>query len=167
MMDDLFGSQIVRMDDRGRIALPSKLFDTFVEFAKTFGEETDADGCLAVVIGVSLRGKLAVFPKTVHDNLLRYLKAQPSPHPQWDRIRHLVIASKDIQRTDKQNRIKVDSLWAERFNLGGEIVVEGYTDRLELTPKTAWAQAVDTALTNFDDLLTMARMDEVRLPAQG
>ena len=112
---------------------------------------------IEVVVGLGLGKNVMIFPKNVHQKLLGYVKSQPDPDPDWDPIRGMIMRTADIQTLDKQNRLRIPHLLAQRFGLTGDVVVSGIGDRLELVPKEQWDDGLDEYMHGFDDRFRRAQ----------
>ncbi len=132
MAKRLTGMAEQKVDDRLRVAVPAKFMDALRHLSGS------GDGDLSVVVGLGLEGRLCIFPKPVHDDLLAHLDSQPKFDPKWRRIRNMVEGSSEEQTLDKQKRIKIPGLLARELGLQGNIVVTGSGLELVLMPLADW-----------------------------
>ncbi len=151
MAQRLTGMVEQRVDDRQRIAIPARFKDAL----RHFSGSSEAD--LSVTVGLGLEGRLCIFPKTVHDELLDHLDSQPAFDPKWRRIRNMVEGSAEEQALDKQSRIKIPALLARRLELEGTIVVMGAGRHLVLMTMAEWERELDEYATFADELAAEER----------
>lgn len=138
--DDLLtGMSQARVDDRHRVAIPAKYLDTIKALGSSAGEQP-----LEVIVSMDINNTVAVWPKRVYSNFVNFLRSQPSYDPRWEHIRSQILGSMELQKLDKQNRVRIPGLLAKKFNLADTIVIQGADDRLRLMSKQAWDNAMDS-----------------------
>jgi len=148
-MEVLKGMEKVRVDDRNRIAVPSK----FIEYYRGEGyKRSDGDQPIDLLISVDLEGKLSIFTKNVHDEMMAFLEKKPKYDPVWMEIRSVIRSSEEDVKLDKQNRMKIPTTIGGFYELSGEIVLQGAGDRLQLLSMKKWKET----MSNFEGKIATA-----------
>jgi len=144
MSERLTGTSEQTVDERHRVALIAKQNKAF----RTLASETDPDALdpekeFSAVISLGTEGRLCVFPKKVHEDLLAWLDRQPAFDPGWRRVRAMILGSTEEVKVDKQNRVKLPQPLAGKLGLYGTIIVRGVGDYFELMSRSAWEKEAE------------------------
>ncbi len=120
------GFQEYNLDDKGRILLPIKY-----------------RGELGDVVMLSFGGgpHINIWPKPVYDAMKQRLQAAGGSEnfPMTSRIAHSAIECE----VDRQGRIVVPSVLRRFAKLGGEVIIIGNDERVEIWDPDIWQQAYD------------------------
>ena len=133
MTPKLTGSHLQTLDDRLRLAVPSKLIPTLRELAGV-----SEDDPLDVVVTITMNGHLGVYPRRVFTEMFEKLEQAPPEDLDAADLRLAYLNYMDEQSLDKQNRFRVPQMHAEAFGLSGEVVVMGSERFLEVVSKAKW-----------------------------
>jgi len=130
-METISGTYEVKVDERGRVAIPARLLDALTV---QLGEKP-----AELVIGLGLSPNVCIHTHKGYAAMLDEVnahiereKAEGAERLRWTKIRKQILESRDAQELDKQNRMRIPSPLAKQFNLSGEIIVQGSYDHLEL-----------------------------------
>lgn len=161
-MDDLSGMVEVRVDDRNRVAVPSKFVDAFRKIASESGENgssaDDTKDGLDVVLSLDLQKRLSIWPKNVYEEFMDFLKSKPKFDPKWQKVRGFIQGSTERLKLDKQNRLKIPALLGRQLGLVGEIVITGTGDHLQLVSKEKWEKELNDFERTLDEVMAEERM---------
>jgi len=131
----------VRVDDRNRIPVPTR----FMDVLRGLDEYSADPKGIEVVVGLDRTGKLGVFPKSVHEELLERLDEQDPDDPRWDEIRETIFGSSDECKLDVQNRVKISGPLCKLLGLSGEVIVRGVGKYLQVLSMDDWMEGAKTA----------------------
>lgn len=125
------GQAEATIDAKSRLAIPSK-------FRSRWDPERDGSTwfCVPWVKTKSLR----LYPEKVYEELFRAGRRDPSLTPGDERAElELILHSATEQvDVDSNNRIRLVGWQVEALGLGGEVIVLGAGDRLEVRDRGAW-----------------------------
>jgi division/cell wall cluster transcriptional repressor MraZ len=151
-METLSGTFEVKVDERGRVAIPARLLEAL---AAQMGEKPEE-----IIVGLGLSPNLCVFTPKAYAAMLDEVnrrieqeKAEATARMRWTKIRKQIVESQDVQQLDKQNRIRIPSLLARQYKLSGEIVVQGSYDHLELVNMADYEQALSSFRETMTELM--------------
>ena len=151
-METLSGTFEVKVDERGRVALPARLLDALTA---QLGQKPDE-----VIVGLGLSPNVCVFTRSAYASMLDEVnrrieqeKADVTPKMRWTKIRKQIVESQDVQQLDKQNRIRIPGLLAKHHKLAGEIVVQGSYDHLELVSMSDYEQSLASFRETMSELM--------------
>jgi len=151
-MEALAGTYEVKVDERGRVAIPARLLEALA------GQVGEKPGEL--IVGLGLSPNVCVFTRQAYEALLEDVnrrieqeKAEATPRMRWTKIRKQIVESQDVQQLDKQNRIRIPALLAKHTKLAGEIVVQGSYDHLELVSMSDYEQSLSRFRETMSELM--------------
>lgn len=134
------------MDNRGRVAIPAKLVPLMRAASGAKEEET-----FDVVVSVSMEGRVGIYPLPHYEKILANLNASPEEDPVGAELRRNYLNYMEVQNTDKQNRVRIPQLLAEKYKLKGEVVVMGSGEYLEVVNKNDWKLHLDARTAMFNE----------------
>ena len=111
------------LDEKGRLAIPSKFRGRFKEGA---------------VVTRWIGECLALFPQEQWDELNAEIAKKPRTDPPVSRFRHFILAGAHEADPDGQGRIVIPEHLREYASLKGEAVVIGNLDHLEVWEPGRW-----------------------------
>jgi len=111
------------LDEKGRLAIPAKFRARFKEGA---------------VVTRWVGECLAVFPTPEWDALNAEIGKRPRTDPAVARFRHFILAGAHEADPDGQGRVVVPAHLREYAHLGGEAIVIGNSDHLEVWEPGRW-----------------------------
>lgn len=151
-METLSGTYEVKVDERGRVAVPARLLEALTAQEGARPEE--------IIVGLGLSPNVCVFTRTGYAAMLDEVnrrieqeKAEATPKLRWTKIRKQIVESQDLQQLDKQNRIRVPALLARQYKLSGEIVVQGSYDHLELVNMADYERELNRFRETMSELM--------------
>lgn len=140
------GSSIAKIDDKGRLKVPS-------DFRRVLEESWSQD-----VFLTSVQGDVGLFyPLPVWEGIEERLLALPSTHRGRQRYLQRVSYYGQQGSLDAQGRILVPQVLRESAGLDGEVVVCGSADHLQLWNHDRFTRRV------LDDPLTDDELEELAL----
>lgn len=130
------------LDDKGRLLIP-------IKYREELGE--------VVTLARGTFGQINIYPKTLYDEMLKF--AQTSEESgEFPNATRFLAAGVECE-VDRQGRISVSSLLRRSAKLGGDVVVVGNIDHLEIWNPDLWLQSYDNWVRQFqefgDDLKKM------------
>ncbi|HEX4824654.1 MAG TPA: hypothetical protein VFV19_10085 [Candidatus Polarisedimenticolaceae bacterium] len=141
----LRGSALAKLDDKGRLKLPS-----------TFRPVLDAKHSSDFFV-TSLRGEsVRVYPMDVWSRIEERLSHASSMNPAVMRFKNAVNYYGQSCPLDAQGRILVHPLLRERAGVRGEVVVLGQQDHLEIWNRAAFEERLAAEPLSDADLGTLA-----------
>ena len=111
------------LDEKGRLAIPSKFRGRFKEGA---------------VVTRWIGECLAVFPRDQWDDLNAEIAKKPRTEPSVSRFRHFILAGAHEADPDGQGRVVIPEHLRAYASLSGEAVVIGNLDHLEVWEPGRW-----------------------------
>lgn len=126
------------LDDKNRLTLPARFRDSFAA---------------GLVLTAGMDGCLYVYPRAEWERLVASRLATLDPLSRGDRMvqRHF-FASAAEARPDRQGRVMVPALLAQRAHLSREVVVVGVYDHLEIWDRKAWRAQVEELEGRVEDV---------------
>lgn len=134
------------MDDRGRFAIPARLVPLMRQMAGVDGNDP-----LEVAVTVTLEDRVAIFPKPHFQMIMANLDRAPKEDTIVAELRRHYLNYLDEQITDKQNRVRINSLLARKYRLAGEVVVMGSGEYLEVVSKEDWERHLEARAALFSE----------------
>ena len=122
------------LDEKGRLAIPAKFRGRFKEGA---------------VVTRWIGECLAVFPADQWADLNAEIAKRPRTDPAVSRFRHFVLAGAHEADPDGQGRVVIPAHLREYASLGGEAVVIGNLDHLEVWEPGRWRAELAKVQTNI------------------
>jgi MraZ protein len=143
----LRGNALAKLDDKGRLRLPT-VFRSVIE--PQYGTE---------FFVTSLRGdSVRIYPMQVFTELERRLLGSSSVQPSVSRLRNSLNYFGQPQTMDGQGRILIHPLLRERASINGDVAVLGQQNFLEVWNRTEFEEQLhDNPLTD-DDLKELAAL---------
>jgi DNA-binding transcriptional regulator/RsmH inhibitor MraZ len=155
MRHQLSGINPQKVDERNRVALPSRFVSVFRAISAPEGTETTDDGePLEVVVALGLKKRLCIYPVNVYEEMLEWLDGQPTYEPAWRDVRGMIHGSAEYQTLDKQNRLKIPAFLGRKLGLTGAIVVKGAGRWAELLSEADMEMDLDTFEEKVNRLLS-------------
>jgi MraZ protein len=143
----LRGNALAKVDDKGRLKLPSA-FRSLVE--PKYGTE---------YFVTSLRGdSVRIYPMEVWLRFEERLARAPQFDPAVMRLRDAVNYYGQTASLDGQGRILIHPLLRERAGTRGDVAVLGHHDFLEVWNRATFEERLSTAPLTDQDLESLARM---------
>ena len=137
------GETALNMDDKGRVAVPSRYRDDI----KSRSGNT-------VVVTISLMERcLTVYLMSDWQRIESELKRLPALDKKAQGIRHLLIGHASECELDGHGRILVSPSLREFASLGKRIKMVGQADKFELWDETAWNERREALLGQVEGLL--------------
>lgn len=125
-----------RVDDKGRITIPTKLrFDLGNNFVITRG----LDGCIFI------------YPKIEWDSIIRKYKELPNTKDTRTFMRAFLSCAIETN-LDKQGRINITSPLIDWASLDKDCVIIGVNERLEIWSKENWESYINVNKENLSDI---------------
>lgn len=117
------------IDEKGRLIIPARL---------------RSDVAQDVFITRGFDGCLFVYPIETWGEMAEHLNRLPTTQPAARYVSRLLFAGNET-RLDKQGRISIPAPLREHadIQLGGEVVVVGVNNRIELWSKARWRQVTE------------------------
>ena len=123
------------LDEKGRLAIPAKFRGRFKEGA---------------VVTRWIGECLAVFPSPEWSALNAEIAKRPRTDPAVARFRHFILAGAHEADPDGQGRVTIPAHLREYATLGGEAVVIGNSDHLEVWEPGRWRAHLATVQTDIE-----------------
>ncbi|MCC6546525.1 hypothetical protein IT570_05090 [Candidatus Sumerlaeota bacterium] len=130
----LDGSHPLRLDEKDRLTIPSKLVSIIREI-----EGLNESDSIEVVVTL-IRNRLAIFPRKVFEKRMEKMTGLP---------RATMVNYRDSQSLDKLNRVRIPAMHAQVLNLVDDVVMMGSETHLEVVSRQAW---VKQALERMQDM---------------
>jgi len=128
---ELLGRHRYQLDPKGRIALPARFREEFVDGAwLTLGQER----------------AVYVFPQLEWERLRSEVPVNPFSSPQDRALARIFFSSAERVRLDKQGRLLVPQSLREEVGIDREAVVVGVSNRLEIWAAAEWDRYQDEQL---------------------
>ena len=129
------------LDNRGRLAVPARYRDAFADGGVLV---PSADGCLEL------------YPSDSYDETAQSLTAENRNHRRARRLRRAVFARSWDLELDRQGRILIPQALREQVHLGGNAVIVGGRECVEIWDSERWAQELAEVEREFaTDLETL------------
>ena len=133
----LLGEYDHTIDDKNRLTLPARFRESF------------ADGA---VVTRGFDGCLFVYTRAQWSEIAQTVNGYDQMTPEGRRLRRFFFSGAAEDRPDKQGRIAVPSVLAERAGLGRDVVVAGVGDRLEVWNRSAWRRELELVEGSAEDV---------------
>ncbi len=119
------GTYTPKLDEKGRIFLPSKYRD---ELAGGLVIAPFHDDCLAV------------YPLATFEQMANQIATMPVSVAQVREYQRSMASEASQEKPDKQGRVHIPSHLREYADLNGQVMVRGVMDRIELWNPQRWAE---------------------------
>lgn len=137
MGDSMFmGEYHQKIDDKGRITIPSKLR---YDLGETFIVTRGLDNCLFI------------YPKEEWNQVIAKYKELPNTKDARNFMRFFLSGATEVS-FDKQGRMNIPTPLIKYSNLIKDCIVIGVNDRLEIWSKQNWEQFMDENEENLSDI---------------
>lgn len=128
------GSVPVNLDEKGRIAIPSR-------FREKVQESCDSKLVVTVAVnerGIAMTDCLWIYPLPAWEELEITIKNLPSFKKKSAKLKRFLVTSAFDCDMDNQGRVLIPEKLRSFANLGKKLVVAGHFDRLELWNEETW-----------------------------
>lgn len=142
----LFGSHPLRLDEKDRLTIPSKLLAQMREMEGISEGQT-----LEVVIAI-VKKRLGIFPRKVFMRMLENMESIPRTNATANALRKSILNYMDEQSLDKLNRVRIPAMHAQLFGLQNDIVVMGSGTHLEVVNRDAWMKQAPESMEAMPDI---------------
>jgi len=143
------GSDVAKVDEKGRFVLPQEMRYGLVE-----------DGKCEFVIGLGLGGCLAIYKKSVIEKIVE--KFQKMQHvAQFQKFFTLFFSTLHPTECDKVGRVALPATLKNAVGIKKEIVVAGVMDKVELWPKEVYDRNLRELLEGKSPEFNLAKMSEM------
>ncbi|MBI3508817.1 MAG: hypothetical protein HY069_04220 [Chlamydiia bacterium] len=142
------GATVVKLDEKGRFVLPQEKRYGLVE-----------EGKCEFVIGLGLGGCLAIYKKSVIDQIVE--KFQQNQHvARFQKFFTLFFSTLHQTECDKVGRVHIPDTLREAVGIQKEIVVAGVLDKIELWPKEVYDANLRELIAGTAPDKSLAKMTE-------
>ncbi|MDE3046972.1 MAG: hypothetical protein KGI83_01335 [Verrucomicrobiota bacterium] len=142
------GSDVAKLDEKGRFVLPQEMRYGLVE-----------EGKCEFVIGLGLGGCLAIYKKSVIQRIVEIFK-QNQHAAKFQKFFTLFFSTLHQAECDKVGRVSLPATLRSAVGIGKEIVVAGVMDKIELWPKEVYDRNLRDLLDGASSDMTLAKMTE-------
>ena len=154
-MENWLGQIQIKVDDKGRLALP-------VAASCLFPEKD-----LVMSVGVfDKKPYLELLPITNWMSKLEVLKKLPAKSPKTKAYKRFLLSSSSKVSLDKQNRITIPPFQRDMIKLLKESVLINLENKIELWSAALWAEVSDSYIQDFESLEEWA-MEDGLIDEQG
>jgi MraZ protein len=133
----LLGSHTLKLDEKGRFIIPSKLRDSF------------AGG---LVITKGQEKCLYVFSVEEFNSLFEKLRQAPLSNANSREYLRVFLAGASQDQPDKQNRVNIPSALRDWANLDKDLVINGAGNHAEIWNQADWIAYEQKAAENFSSI---------------
>jgi MraZ protein len=142
------GSSVAKLDEKGRFVLPQSMRYGLVE-----------EGKCEFVIGLGLGGCLAIYRKSVIDQIVEKFK-QNQHVAKFQKFFTLFFSTLHQTECDKVGRVALPASLKSAIGINKEIVVAGVMDKIELWPKEVYDRNLRNLLDGQSEEMNLAKMTE-------
>jgi MraZ protein len=142
------GSSVAKLDEKGRFVLPQSMRYGLVE-----------EGKCEFVIGLGLGGCLAIYRKSVIDQIVEKFK-QNQHVAKFQKFFTLFFSTLHQTECDKVGRVAIPASLKSAIGIHKEIVVAGVMDKIELWPKEVYDRNLRNLLEGHSPDMSLAKMTE-------
>ncbi|MCC6680139.1 MAG: hypothetical protein IT445_04470 [Phycisphaeraceae bacterium] len=135
------------IDSKNRLAIPSEIRSQ-VQREVGIGEGDPI--CLVVTIGIGR--SLSLYTEAGFEQRARELKGLAADRQKLNAFRRVIFSLSQRQELDRQGRLLLPAEMLRRTGLGGQVVLIGVDDHLEVRDRDEWRREVDAVLMDSDDL---------------
>jgi len=130
------------IDAKHRLGIPAALREQ---------ADPEADGKnFYLVLGT--KRHLWLYPDAYYQQLLSTLRRSPFPTRQGQRL-NLLFPMARLIKPDSQGRVVLPEKSMARANVSDSVTLNGQDDHIEIWPAGEWAEHVNQALPNYDEVL--------------
>jgi MraZ protein len=148
----LTGTYERTLDEKLRLALPKRLREALA-------------GASQLVITPGTDGSLALFPEQAFASLAEKLAARSPTGQDVRAFSRLLYAQSQSVEVDSQGRIRLPPELIRIAGLGGDVVLLGVGDRVELWNKSRWEAYLADLAPRYDQLAESALSESPAAPA--
>jgi len=142
------GSQVAKLDEKGRFVLPQEMRYGLVD-----------EGKCEFVIGLGLGGCLAIYKKSVIDKIVA--KFQENQHiAKFQKFFTLFFSTLHPTECDKIGRVTLPSILKAAVGIEKEMVIAGVMDKIELWPKEVYDRNLRALLDGTSTDVSLEKMTE-------
>jgi MraZ protein len=142
------GNAAARVDDKGRLKMPSRFKGAIPE---SLGRR---------FFVTSLTGECVwVYPLVAWREVEKKLAAAPSTNPSIQKYRRNVNFYGQEAEMDAADRILLPQILRERAQTTGDVFIVGYDDHLEIWNRQAFETTMQSSSIDASDLETLARFN--------
>lgn len=142
------GSSVAKLDEKGRFVLPQEKRYGLVE-----------DGKCEFVVGLGLGGCLAIYKKSVIEQIVEKFK-QNQHAAKFQKFFTLFFSTLYQTECDKVGRISLPDSLKQAVGIEKEIVVAGVMDKIELWPKEVYDANLKNLISGTSPDMNLSRMTE-------
>lgn len=140
------GASVAKLDEKGRFVLPQEKRYGLVE-----------EGKCEFVIGLGLGGCLAIYKKSVIDQIVEKFK-QNQHAAKFQKFFTLFFSTLHVTECDKIGRVTLPDTLREAVGIEKEIVVAGVMDKIELWPKKVYDANLRELISGASPEMSLAEM---------
>lgn len=149
----LTGTHHRTLDEKHRVAIPKPLRE-----ALESGETTQ------LFLAPSTDGALSLYPEATFRRLGERLQSASPNARQVREYARLFFARATAGRIDNQGRLRIPTELVELAKLGGEVVLVGIQDHVEIWPRASWEHYVAERAGRYDEIAEAAFNPSTSLP---
>lgn len=142
------GSNVAKLDEKGRFVLPQEMRFGLVE-----------EGKCEFVIGLGLGGCLTIYRKSVIQKIVERFRSMQHI-AQYQKFFTLFFSTLHPTECDKVGRVGLPSTLKNAIGIQKEIVVAGVMDKIELWPKEVYEKNLRDLIEGKGSDLSLAKMAE-------
>lgn len=142
------GTTVAKLDEKGRFVLPQEKRYGLVE-----------EGKCEFIIGLGLGGCLAIYKKSVIDQIVEKFK-QNQHAVKFQKFFTLFFSTLHQTECDKIGRVTLPDTLKEAVGIKKEIVVAGVMDKIELWPKDVYDANLRELISGKSPEMSLAKMTE-------
>jgi MraZ protein len=132
------GSSKLTIDDKGRLAIPSRLRAQLIE---DYGKQ------VAITLGPEC---IEIYPAEVFRRMADAILKIPDRAKRVT-MQRLFVGHAVPMELDGQGRVLIPPMLREAKQLGTEVVLAGVNDHFELWPEAAWTTSMQAAQATYAD----------------
>lgn len=130
------GSNRLTIDDKGRLAVPSRVR---VQLAEEYGKQ------LAITLGPEC---IEIYPSPVFRRKAEAAQKIADRGKRMQMLR-LFVGHAVESELDGQGRVLIPQMLRERLAVGADVVLAGVADHFELWPAAQWNASTDSAMAGY------------------
>ncbi|CAN5409015.1 hypothetical protein BH09SUM1_BH09SUM1_12090 [soil metagenome] len=131
----LSGSHEQKLDDRNRLAIPTKLIPGLKELAGVTG-----DGPLDVVVTMTKNFRVGIYPRQDFMRIIEKLEQDSKTSDDAEELLTTYLNYMEQETLDKQNRVKIPQALSDALDLTGEVIVMGSGKFIEVVNKSTYKE---------------------------
>ncbi|WP_111976821.1 division/cell wall cluster transcriptional repressor MraZ [Algibacillus agarilyticus] len=127
------GSHLLTMDDKGRIAIPTRYRDLL---------QDECGGSVICTINLNQRC-LWLYPLTEWEAIEQKLLKLSDMDPQQSRVKRLLLGNANEAEIDKNGRFIIPSALRQYANLKKQLLLSGQVNKFEIWAQDEWDQQME------------------------